>query len=650
MNVATRADPFVGLNVASETYPGVSFKIERQLGEGGTAVAYFAIRTGPDGASPVVMKVILPNIILQAGDTARMVVQKESVALGRLNERVPPCPFVVRLMDVGTIEYRGRPGQMIPLPWLAIEYVHGGAEGVTLEDRVLRNVKATGFAFEVERAVRVLTHATEGLREIHEVGVIHRDLNPNNILCCGSAQSEIFKISDFGIARPIGVQATFGNSVVGTPGYIAPEQASETEGPTGFYSDIFSLAATAYFVLTGEPYFSATNLWQVLASAKSPARRSIREAKALAPELRDDSAICDAVDAALANASSADPTRRPQTAKAFAASLIPWLSSCPPTRRTPMVQVQTPPAAISASSWQFVVRHPVGHDWVLSRLGWDADGHCLGASTRGLVFFDGTKWSDVPAHTLPGIAGVRFSTRIGAGRWLIGGEHCSVAEYSRGGLTRVLSGLDPNLTLVDANGDIGDVAAMLASRPGFPPLICATAGGHWLKPFPVDAASALLSLCRLDDEHWLVCGRSVEGKGFSAVYRPLFWELQPLPLVEARAITASASRPERRLAVAVGAAGHVLRFEGGQMTRIQVPEMSDFSAVALDVIGRAWAGAAGELWFSENGGRDWRRVWQDKSWQAPFVSIFADIGMVFAATADGAVLECRATLSQILAS
>src|SRR4051812_41019013 len=94
MSLPTRADPFVGLNVASETHPGVSYKIERQLGEGGTAVAYFASRIGPEGQSPVVLKIILPNIIMHAGETARMVVQKESVALGRLNERVPPCPFV----------------------------------------------------------------------------------------------------------------------------------------------------------------------------------------------------------------------------------------------------------------------------------------------------------------------------------------------------------------------------------------------------------------------------------------------------------------------------------------------------------------------------------------------------------------------------
>jgi eukaryotic-like serine/threonine-protein kinase len=381
-------DPFVGLEVASESQRGVSFKIERQLGEGATAVAYFATRSAPEGSSPVVLKVILPNVIRQSGDTARMVVQKESIALGRINERVPPCPFVVRLLDVGNLPYRSL-GQTMDLPWLAIEYVHGGQEGTKLEDRVARHLAATGFAFEPERAVRALTHITEGLREIHEAGVIHRDLSPNNVLCCGSGSSEIFKISDFGIARPLGIQATFGQALIGTPGYIAPEQASEAKGAIGFYSDIFSVAAMAYFILTGEPYLRSRNLWDVVST---PERRTLRSAKGLAPELRDEPVVCAAIDEALALATSPDPSRRPQSARALAASLIPWLTTCPPTRRTPVAPPSPTGPAASLEGWKFTVRHPIGHDWVLSRVGWDADGHCLAAATRGLVLRSGSKF------------------------------------------------------------------------------------------------------------------------------------------------------------------------------------------------------------------------------------------------------------------
>ena len=69
---------------------------------------------------------------------------------------------------------------------------------------------------------------------------------------------------------------------------------------------------------------------------------------------------------------------------------------------------------------------------------------------------------------------------------------------------------------------------------------------------------------------------------------------------------------------------------------------------------RTFAGAclhaalAGELWYSDAGSRSLRRIWRDQSWRAPFVSIFADFGMTFAATADGAILEARSALSQLV--
>ncbi|HWZ92274.1 MAG TPA: serine/threonine-protein kinase, partial [Polyangiaceae bacterium] len=604
------------------------------------AVAYYATRTGPEGRSPVVLKIILPSIVLTAGDTAWTIVRKEAVALGRLNERMPPCPFVVRLLDVGTLQYVGR-GRPIPLPWLAIEYVHGGPYGVTLEERVQLCLERTGLAFDPERAARVLSHVTEGLREVHEAGIIHRDINPNNVLCCGLDQSELFKISDFGIARPIGMQATFGNSAIGTPGYVAPEQSTTGEGPVGFYSDVFSLGALAYFILTGEPYFRAKNLFEVISTAKSQARRSIRDAVGLAPELKDDADACAAIDEALAAATAADPKRRPQTSKAFATSIVPWLAGCPPTRRSPLPGLSTPRPR-SSPEFRIVVRHPVGHDWVLSRIGWDADGHCLGASTRGIVYFDGTTWSDVPTQAVPGITRVNFATRVAAGRWLLGGEGGAVAEYSRAGVTRVLRGFDSGLTLLDASGDLSDLAALLVARPGMPPLVAGICGGRWLKPVQVAAASALLGLARVDDDRWLIGGRSAQGQGLVGLYSPTRWDVELLPGVEMRAFTSCASRPERGLAVAVGAAGHVLRIDNDRRSLVQLPGAPELSAVAIDLLGRVWAGSASELWFCESEGSAFRRVWHDPSWRAPFVSIFAELGLVFAATADGAVLECRA--------
>jgi photosystem II stability/assembly factor-like uncharacterized protein len=96
------------------------------------------------------------------------------------------------------------------------------------------------------------------------------------------------------------------------------------------------------------------------------------------------------------------------------------------------------------------------------------------------------------------------------------------------------------------------------------------------------------------------------------------------------------------LGLAVGSEGALLRVEHGRVDVAQLPGAPNLAAVTLDPLGRAWAGGAGQLWFSPDGGISWHLVWQDERWQAPFVSIFADVGFVFAATADGAVLECRA--------
>jgi hypothetical protein len=190
---------------------------------------------------------------------------------------------------------------------------------------------------------------------------------------------------------------------------------------------------------------------------------------------------------------------------------------------------------------------------------------------------------------------------------------------------------------------------MLAVQRGAPPLLCASSAGRWLKPLPVPSASALLGLAPLDDERWLVCGRTADGKGLSAVYRPLFWSIEEFAPVETRALTACASRPERSLVVAVGAGGLVMAINQGQTYLTRIPSGADLSCVAIDVLGRVWTGAAGELWYSNGSSLNFERIWHDPNWRAPFVSIFADAGLVFAATADGAVLECRSTVSVLVA-
>ena len=116
----------LGAEVPSEVAPGVRYRLLSRIGQGAMGVAFYAVRVSPEGSTPVVMKVLRPWFVHQAGPAASLIVQKEAVALGRLNERVPPTPFVVRLIDTGTTGITLGTGR-IDLPWVVVEYVHGGA-------------------------------------------------------------------------------------------------------------------------------------------------------------------------------------------------------------------------------------------------------------------------------------------------------------------------------------------------------------------------------------------------------------------------------------------------------------------------------------------------------------------------------------------
>jgi len=622
---------------------GVSYEVQRRLGEGGTAIAYLAMRHAPDGDSPVVIKIILPRIVSESDEKALTIIKKEAVALGRLNERVPPTPFVVRLVDTGSVHIE-RLGRRLELPWIALEYVHGGIEGTTLDERVMYSVRETGFAFDPERAARAIQSLALGLTEIHVVGVVHRDLSPGNVLCCGGGDSELFKISDFGIARPAGLAATFGNVLVGTPGYVAPEQLSTKDGPVGPYTDIFSLASIVYFLLTGEEYFQSSSPAEALLSARSPKRRSVLEVPTLAYELREREAACLAIDLALARATAPDPAHRPHSAKLFADSLVPWISQQPSTQRpsrrwvTSMEKLRAPEITASAN---WTVRHPPGDDRLVMSVAWNAAGHCLAATTRGLSYWDGTAWAEVPSADLPPPGTIRFVRRLGPATWVLGCDGATLFEYSRDGTRELFRGPDQAVSFTDATTDFDDVSVVVGHKATSPPLLYAMIGKRWLKPMPVKDAATLTSVARIDDERWLVVGRGTNGQAYAARYRPLMWEIERIHTPPGRALLASAGRPERHVATAVGGEGVVVHCDRDELEASNVNGRPDLAAVAIDTLGREWAAGPGKVWVRSSQG-DWSCVWDHPAWRPPFISIMAEVGMVVAMTVDGAVLECRA--------
>jgi hypothetical protein len=552
------------------------------------------------------------------------------------------------MMDVGTIA-QSEHGRSIELPWIAIEYVHGGVEGTTLEERVVYAIQQTGHAFDADRALRSVEHVTQGLAEVHAVGVVHRDLTPGNVLCCGTGESELFKLSDFGIARPDGLGVTFGDAIVGTPGYFAPEQATPRLGSVDARSDVFSCAATFFFLLTGEHYFDGDSPGAAIAAAKATDRRRLVDCAHLAPELRAQPSACAAIDSAIARATAYDPSQRPRTAAELAASLTPWLQRSPSERRREgrrawVTVMEAAGPTLPALGRQWNVRHPPGDDRVIISAAWNAAGHCLAATTRGLSYWDGSTWADAPAAGLPQTPGLRFVRRLGASSWLVGSEGGTLAEFSREGTRTLLKARDEGIDLVDADGDLDDLAVAVARGPQGVSLH-GLVGGHWLKPLPIPGEVAFASVAQIDRHRWLLAGRDSAGGAFAAVHRPLDWDLSPLSVPATRALLAVGSHPDRSQAIAVGTSGTVLVVEPERVEASVVAGEPDLTAAAVDIIGRAWVAGAGRLWLRDSL-RGWIVAWDDPAWRLPIVSVMAELGFVVVMTVDGAVVECHTAASR----
>ncbi len=648
MQIPTQDDDLAcltGRDVPSQLRGDVSYRIGRTLGRGGMSIAFLAARYAPEGQAPVVIKIVRPSVVRASGEHASLLVRKEAVALGRLNERVPPTPFVVRLVDAGALPAT-RANRPIELPWLALEYVHGGASGTTLSERVAHSVDTTGAAFDPRRAARAIECLAAGLGAVHEVGVVHRDLKPDNVLCCGSGDDEIFKLADFGIARPKGVAATLAGFRVGTPGYAAPELLGTDNTEIGMYTDVFALAATFFGLLTGEPYFRMTSPADEYLLPRAPERRSVRDVPTTSPELLASEAACRGIDRVLAQATSARPEERPQSAEALATLLLPWLRLEARKARPSRHSFPVLPPAAPAERWSWSTLQLPRPDRVVRGVAWDGDGTCMAATDRGLSFWNGTSWLDVPLAGLPFPEGIRFVQRVAPGAWMVGGDGGTFALYTTQGVEEVTRSTDPAARFDLMSGDLDRIAVVVGTAEGRPPTLYAMVARYWLRPLPLADVAIVTSLARVDATRWLVTGRGVDGAGYAAVYAPLDWEVRRIATPPVRAFLAASGQPDAQLGLAAGADGAVVWVEGDRATNEVVAGGFDLSAASVDAAGAGWAGAAGHLWTRRpappGAPGAWPCVWENAAQlTAPVKSMFTDVGMVIAVTADGGVLLGR---------
>ncbi|GEM_PF-1326531 len=223
------------------------YEVIRALAKGGMGVVFLAKQDGLH--RHVALKMILAGRYADAEERRRF--QQEAEAIAQLRH-----PNIVQIFDIG--ENDGR-------PFFAMEYVEGG----TLSDFLQRTPQAPMFAAHLtEVLARALLHA-------HLHGIVHRDFKPSNVLLdvadggptqpanAATTAPLVFdwtpKIADFGLAKRAddAQNLTQKDQIIGTPSYMAPEQASEHFAEIGPATDVYALGATLYEMLTGRPPFKA---------------------------------------------------------------------------------------------------------------------------------------------------------------------------------------------------------------------------------------------------------------------------------------------------------------------------------------------------------------------------------------------------------
>ena len=656
----------IGVTIEAAPHEGrtTRFRIEQPLGEGGTGVAFFALRMTDGGESPHVVKVFRPALLIKAPEIAEVSRKKEQGAMKALNERVPPSPYIVRMTDAGEIQVRYREKEL-SLPWLASEYVNGGPEGTTLTERITRGVEATGVGFDPERILRTLRCIVEGLTAIHECGVIHRDIKPDNVLLCGFGQDEIAKITDFGVARTQGFEVTFGPQPVGTIGYAAPEQLGLLTAPTSEATDVFALGVLLYRVLTADEYFRRVPFAQlaVRKDGGPDPRPHLRDAPRLHPEIARSPSNVDTLDAIVRKATAVQPSNRFPNERALFGAIEPILRSIvnPSTAknrrsatrerlRTIMLE------AAGRTSWN--ERHRTGDDRVLRSLAWEPDGRALGVGREDLQYWDGQSWFRVPTPSgvAPGM--LQFALRVGAGRFLVGGQGGLLLELSESGWAEVSPVGDPSLVFERAAGALDSLLLLTGSLAGTAVLYVAD-NRQWRTALMISGASAINGVAQLDESRWVLVGRSNGGQAYLAIYDAKHHRLSPFASTGPRPLLAVASDFEgsggRSIAYAVGPGGLTIAIRGeGEDVNVETEQSAttrDVAAVAIDPAGIAWAVAQGRILKRFSVGTQpgmgststfakWETV-HSYEWLVPAVGLLAAGGGIFAATVDGAILEGR---------
>ncbi len=319
----------VALQVISELIPGMTIRdkylILDRVGEGGMGVVYRARHLAFNEIRA--LKVVHQSFAEDRAFIKRF--KTEAIVARKLLH-----PNAVRIDDLDTTE-DGR-------PFIVMELVEGGN---------LKALIAEAGILPVGRALNIAAQAADALGAAHRLGIVHRDIKPDNILVTRSpadGKSDLVKVVDFGIAKvregTLDVGSGYGNTksgmIVGTPQYLSPEQAMGMQGDQiDGRADIYSLGIVLYVMLTGQlPFDSDTPMGFLLHHVQT---------QPVAPHvIRPDLRIPAAVSEVLMKALEKDRDKRFASAGELAQALRELQSAAP------TVTYRTPPPAVAPATYR----------------------------------------------------------------------------------------------------------------------------------------------------------------------------------------------------------------------------------------------------------------------------------------------------------
>jgi WD40 repeat protein len=271
------------------------YEILGELGHGGMGIVYRARQISLN--RPVALKVILAGQLASARELARF--QNEAEAVANLDH-----PGIVPIYEVGKLE---------PFHYFSMRLMEGGS----LSQRL------ASFAREPDATARLIGTIARAIHHAHQRGILHRDLKPANILLDAADRPYV---SDFGLAKRIeeagrdSPTLTQTGAIMGTPGYMSPEQAAGRRSTITVAADVYGLGAILYAMLTGGPPFRGDSVIETLHRVREKSPESPRAANPGVP--RDLEIIC-------LKCLEKDPKRRYPSAEALADDLDRFAEGLP---------------------------------------------------------------------------------------------------------------------------------------------------------------------------------------------------------------------------------------------------------------------------------------------------------------------------------